>query len=256
MRVIQISDCHLQTDPAAELKGIRTQETLERVLRDIEERYPLVERLVITGDLTHDERATTYELLARRLSGWRGRLRVLPGNHDDRELLAEQFADRVERVAGRVVFWEECEHWSLIGLDSHWPGNTAGEVGVEQLDWLSERLTESKRHGPSRAVCVFLHHPPVSVGSPWLDQVGLRDGAELCAVLSQFPAVRLVCCGHIHQERVVGASGFTLLSCPSTGVPFRAETERLEVDQRLRVGYRILDFFSAGEFHSRVERLD
>ena len=255
MRVIQISDCHLQTDPLAELKGIRTQETLERVLRDIEERYPTIDRLVITGDLTHDERATTYEFLSRRLTGWRERLRVLPGNHDDRELLAEQFADRVERVAGRVVFWEEGEHWSLVGLDSHWPGNTAGELGAEQLGWLKERLSASLSRRPSSSVCLFLHHPPVSVGSPWLDQIGLRDGAELGALLAQFPAARLVCCGHIHQERVVGARGFTLLTCPSTGVPFRAETERLEVDQRLRVGYRILDFFSAGEFHSRVERL-
>lgn len=251
MRVIQISDCHVQTDPEAELKGVRTREGFERVLEDIESRYPAVDRLVITGDLTHDELATTYESIADRLTGWRERLLVLPGNHDDRELLADRFAERVRRVAGRVVFVEDLADWTLVGLDSHWPGNTAGELGEEQLSWLRGVLGERTQ----RPVCLFIHHPPLAVGSPWLDRIGLVDSARLIELLTGFPQAGLVCCGHIHQERVVVGRGMTLLTCPATGVPFLPETEELEIDHRLRVGYRILDFLPAGEFHSRVERL-
>ncbi|MFM9065988.1 MAG: phosphodiesterase [Planctomycetota bacterium] len=251
MRVIQISDCHLQTDPNAELKGVRTQESLERILLDIETRYSDADRLVITGDLTHDELGSTYDLLAQRLAAWRTRLWIVPGNHDERELMADRFADRVQRVAGRVVFVEDIGDWSFIGLDSHWPGKVAGQLGDDQLSWLRDILSaRAGRHG-----CIFLHHPPFSVGSSWLDQVGLVDAAQLLQLFADFPLVRLLCCGHIHQERVVMARGLTLLTCPATGIPFQPETNQLAVDPRLGIGYRISDFFSGGEFHSRVERL-
>jgi Icc protein len=251
MRVIQISDCHLQTDPLAELKGVRTQETLERVLLDIEARYSAADRLVITGDLTHDELGTTYELLARRLTQWQTRLWVVPGNHDDRELLADRFAARVQRVADRVVFVEDVGEWSLIGLDSHWPRKVAGQLGDDQLSWLRDVLTaRAQRH-----ICIFLHHPPFSMRSFWLDQVGLVDAAPLLKLLADYPLARLLSCGHVHQERIVRAQGITLLTCPATGVPFQPETDQLAVDPRMGIGYRILDFFSGGEFHSHVERL-
>jgi Icc protein len=205
---------------------------------------------VITGDLTHDEQRETYEFLRRRLSRWIPKLRVLPGNHDDRRWMRAVFADRIEALGERIVFDDEIGGWRLIGLDSHVPGHLHGELGPEQLHWLGQELN-SRSDLPT---CLFLHHPPMRVGSAWLDQIGLKNAALLWELLREAPQVRAVCCGHVHQEFDEVIEGVAVWVTPSTGVQFRPATATLEVDSRPR-GFRVLELFEDEALATRVLRV-
>jgi Icc protein len=252
MRIIQLTDLHLMTDPASEIRGVRTRDTFERVLQDVEAGYADADRMIITGDLTHDEKRSTYEWLRARLKDWIDRLRVIPGNHDDRAIMRDVFEDRLTktRLADRNVFVEELGDWRLIGLDSHVPGELRGELGAEQRAWLKEEL----RSTSNRPTCLFLHHPPVEVQSAWLDRIGLTDAGAFRETIEEFPQACTLFCGHIHQERTIRFGPSIVLSSPSTGVQFRPETEALVVDS-IAPGFRMIDLGENGKFHTRVERV-
>jgi 3',5'-cyclic-AMP phosphodiesterase len=248
-RIIQITDLHLFADPTAELKGICTRERLERVLAALREELSRAELLIVTGDLAHDERLETYAALRELLADWFPRVRVLPGNHDDRGFMRQVFGDIVLAAGERNVFVESAGKWRLIGLDSQIPVAVAGELGLTQRGWLEEQLIAS----PQPTV-LFLHHPPVGVGSSWLDEIRLSDAPALWQLLDRFPQVKIFCTGHIHQEMMVRHSLTVVLTTPSTAVQFRPETESLVVDD-LPPGYRILELEDDGSVRTRVIRV-
>lgn len=249
IRLLQITDCHLFADPNAELKGICTRERFNDVLAALREELPRAERLIITGDLAHDERKETYETLRELLGEWLPRVRVVPGNHDDRGAMRETFRDVVETVNGRNGFSESLGNWQLIGLDTQITGALPGEVGASQLARLEEQLA-----GTQQRVAIFLHHPPVDVGSAWLDKIGLTDAAALWNLLDRFPQVRVLCSGHVHQELAIRRGGTLVLTTPSTGVQFVPEAETLIVDDALP-GYRVLELQDNGDVRTRVVRV-
>lgn len=251
LRLIQITDLHLLADPDAELRGIRPRARLESVLAAIQAERDGTHRLIVTGDLTHDDLRETYQALRSLLADWVDILRVIPGNHDDRIAMRDAFGDRITVAAGRNLFSEELGGWKLIGLDTHISGSVAGHAGEQQIAWLAEQLENST----DRPTLLCLHHPPVSVGSRWLDDVGLQDAVELNAILYRHPQVRLVCCGHVHQELAIGGSGWTVLTTPATALQFRPGTETLEVDTAAP-GYRVIELESAGTWRSRVVRVN
>jgi Icc protein len=249
-RIVQLTDCHLFADPQAELREVRVRETFERVLDAVERQYPDADRLILTGDLTHDERPATYRSLRDRLARWVSRLRLIPGNHDNRRMMRDVFSERITALDDRNVFVDDLAEWRLIGLDSQVPGSLHGELGDAQRAWLEERLKER----PGRPTILFVHHPPVAVQSAWLDRIGLLDAEPLLERTSPSSAVRAVGCGHVHQEFAITIGAATVLTTPSTGVQFRPRTETLEVDA-LAPGFRVFELESDGTFVTRVERL-
>lgn len=249
IRILQLTDCHLFADPNVELKGICTRERLKHVLAALREELPRAERLIITGDLAHDERKETYEALRELLEEWLPRVRLVPGNHDDREAMRETFRDVVEIAHGRNGFSESLGNWRLIGLDTQITGELPGEVGAPQLAWLEKNLADTQQR-----VAIFLHHPPVDVGSTWLDKIGLTDAPALWNLLDRFPRVRVLCSGHVHQELAFHDAGALVLTTPSTGVQFVPEAETLIVDDALP-GYRVLELQDDGGVRTRVVRV-
>ena len=119
----------------------------------------------------------------------------------------------------RVTFHVLRAGWQLIGLDSQRAGETAGELGAEQLAWL-QRLLEAE---PDLDTLIFLHHPPIEVGSAWLDEIGLRDADALERLLESHGQVRLVVSGHVHQELEGTIAGARVHTTPAVGaaVPTR-----------------------------------
>lgn len=250
MRIVQLTDCHLMADPQAELKGICTRARFDQVLAAIQGYSSTADRLIVTGDLTHDEQLVTYQTLRHLLGEWFPKLRVIPGNHDDRALMRQVFDERIQVVGDRNIFVESLGTWKLIGLDSHVPGHIHGELGSAQREWLEGELATARD-----SFCgLFLHHPPVMVNSRWLDDVPLVDRAEFLSLVARYPQVRLICCGHIHQERTAIERGIPIFTTPSTGVQFRPETQILEVDSAAP-GFRILDLAEDGAIHTRVQRV-
>lgn len=250
VRVIQITDLHLFADPGAELRGVCPRSRFEAILGALQAERPSADRLVITGDLTHDDRRETYQALRELMADWIDILRVIPGNHDDRAAMREVFGDRIHAAADRNVFVDEVGSWQLIGIDTQLTGAVGGRAGAVQLEWLARQLEDSA----GRPTLLGLHHPPVAIGSRWLDEIGLEDADQLKALLARHPQVKLLCCGHIHQELATAVSGRTVLATPATAVQFQPGAEILEIDS-VMPGYRVIELDDDGAWRSRVVRV-
>lgn len=253
--ILQLTDLHLFADKEAQLKGICPWRSLARVLAAARGSGIAFDHVVLTGDLTHDGQERTYEHLREALGDWADSAWLLPGNHDDRSLVVRRSAADGRAIQSRptndrVTFSFAAGAWRVIGLDTLIPGELRGEIGREQLAWLAAELAQ---HSTSPTL-IFMHHPPVEVGSAWLDRIGLTDRAAFGALVESSPQVKLICCGHIHQEFESRLGTATALAAPSTSVQFRPGTEALECDE-LPPGFRIVTL--AGEtFATRVLRAD
>ena len=250
IRVLQLTDLHLMADPLAELKGICTRTRFDAVMRAASEVVGPVERLIITGDLAHDEKHETYSALRNQLQSWLPKLRIIPGNHDDRRAIRQTFGERIQVASDRIVFVDAVAGWTLIGLDSQVTGELRGELGSAQLHWLEQQLASRS----DQSIALFVHHPPVLIGSLWIDAIRMDDADSLWLLLDRYKQVRIVCCGHIHQEQTIVGHSAIVLTTPSTGVQFQPESESLVVDS-VWPGFRVLDLEPDGTFRTHVIRV-
>lgn len=247
-RIVQLTDCHLFADPQRSLRGIVTWPRLAAVLEDVRRRVPDAELLVFTGDTAHDEARETYESVRLVLDEWAGRVRIIPGNHDDRTCLRDLFPQGSGGPPGRVTFQVVWDNWQVIGLDSQQPGELPGSLGAEQLDWLRTRLQESLL-----PTLLLLHHPPIAVQSQWLDLIGLQDAPDFERLLQDHPHVRLVVCGHVHQS-VAGTLGqATVFTTPAVGPQFRPRSEQLAIELA-PPAYRVLELHGNGRWSTQILR--
>ena len=249
-RIVQITDLHLMADPLGELKGVCSRTNLLAVLDVLRRDFSSAERLIVTGDLAHDELLQTYESLRELLVEWLPKLCLIPGNHENRAFMRQVFGDRVLEVDDRNIFADTVGGWRLIGLDSQLVGEVRGQLGASQRDWLARELAAE----PLRPAAIFLHHPPLKVGTGWLDEIGLEDAEPLLELLRQSPQVKFVCSGHIHHEMTVVQANTLLLTTPATSVQFLPETDRLIPDP-IPPGFRIFDLEADGSFRTRVVRV-
>jgi Icc protein len=248
-RIVQLTDCHLFADATRALRGIVTWPRFAAVVDDVRRRVPDFDLLVLSGDTAHDEEPATYESVRKELGDLAGRVRVIPGNHDNRQALRDMFPDSTSGLAGRVTFHVRWDDWQVIGLDSQRPAELPGSLGGEQLAWLRARLDGA----PRVSTLLLLHHPPVAVASVWLDKIGLQDASQFERTLRDHPRVRLIACGHVHQELAASLGGATVFTTPAVGPQFRPRTEQLEIEPS-PPGYRVLELYPDGRWSTQVLR--
>ena len=118
--------------------------------------------------------------------------------------------------------------WLMVGLDSCISGEAGGEISEDEL----QRLDETVSNSSAAHVVVCLHHPPVPLGSAWLDPVKLKNGDELLHKLQSLGRVRLVVFGHVHQPYDAVHNEIRIVGTPSTCRQFEPGSEEFAVDER------------------------
>ncbi len=257
-KIIQLTDCHLFDDPAVELRGVATRARFEATLAAVRERFPDFDLMVITGDLAHDELRSTYLQLRELLDDFAERVRVIPGNHDNREFMSEVFPlASGYPVESRITFEEGLSGWRLIGLDTLVPkpperqtlsaaNESFGGIGSDQLAWLRGQLAASTEH-----TLLFTHHPPNDIRSSWLDAIGLKDREDLRAIADEFPHVRLVVSGHVHQASSCKFESAVAYTTPSIGPSFRPHCETISIGNAAP-GFRIIELEEDGSWWTQT----
>ena len=246
VRLVQLTDPHLVGDPAGEMRGVRTLDTLRRVLRGAAAEIAAADALLLTGDLVHDD-AGGYARIREELGGLGKPVLCLPGNHDDPQLLRAALADPPFRHLGHHDFGA----WRVVMLDSTIAGDAAGELPPGELDRLAAALAPGS---PPHAL-VVLHHQPMPVGSAGLDSVGLRNSAALQAAVEGLPTVRALLGGHVHQESDQRIGAVRVLTSPSTCMQFRPRAPGFEIDSR-GPACRLLQLLPDGGIATEVRWFD
>lgn len=250
LRLLQITDMHIRSVPGTEFmaSGVDTESTLQSVLDDIHANEPAGSIVVATGDLVHDPVEAAYQRLKMRLNGSHNRYFLLPGNHDNAVL--------ARKILNSDNSWCVGQHaaggWLMLFLDtSQNPDRSDGMLSRAELSRLERTLAVSgERH-----VMLFLHHPPVSVGSSWMDAIGLGNAEALFAITDRFPQIRGMVFGHIHQQYEGARKSVRMIGSPSTSIQFRPRTGQFEIDL-LPPAYRWFDFRPDGTFETGVKFLN
>lgn len=248
IRLIQLTDTHLEADPAAELKGVNVRRTLAAVLDLVRAQQADFGAFLLTGDLSHDETPASYRCLSDLLAPYGKPAYALAGNHDDPAAMAEGFSEGVMKVAtGRT---HVIGGWHLVLADSRVPGEVGGRLSDDELKALEGALGQ-RRDLPT---LLALHHHPVPTGSVWMDAIALGTPEGLFDLLGRHPQVRGVVWGHVHQEQDTARGGVRLLGTPATCIQFDPVSEAFALDDR-PPGYRWIDLMPGGTLATGVRRL-
>lgn len=252
MNILQLSDPHLLANPADTIAGRHPAtllaEGLRRALAQLGEEGVAVDRLLLSGDLCDDESWGGYVALREVLRDWSGPIDLLAGNHDQPTLLRAVMGRRAQIAPAAVALGP----WRLLLLHSHRPGCVGGWLGDRQLHWVAEQLQAA----PPGPVLVAVHHPPVPIGDPAFDPIGLHDGPELLRLLARCSGVKGLVFGHVHQHWQGGLPGrpaVPLLGCPSTLRAF-GPTQPCPLGRPEWPGGRLLCLSAEGEIRQRLLR--
>ncbi|MFQ3787843.1 phosphodiesterase [Halomonas sp. A29] len=243
MRLVQITDCHLHADPDARSRAGFPLRQLESVVAAVRDEHPDV--VIVSGDISQDETAASYQHAHRVLSALECPWFWLGGNHDQQELMKD-----VKPIRDDI----DLAGWRLVVADTSVKGYAHGELGEERIGALIERLEQDER-----PTLLVMHHPPLTVGSAWLDEIGLRDRDALWQALASFPQVKAILCGHIHQafagRQKLEHGEVMVYGCPSTTDQFLAGSDDFAIDEASRPGYRVFNL-SGEAWLTWVERVD
>jgi 3',5'-cyclic AMP phosphodiesterase CpdA len=227
-----------------------------------------VDAVVITGDCTDD--GSGWELVEAAFARWkaRGRLFVIPGNHDlylfpiassarprptqaSKRAAWQQFAERIGLELHACGAWQRAlpeADAMIVGLDSCARRQRTffrqnGAIGSAQLEWLRTVAKTSAWTEARHRIVLFHHHVvplPHGVGKRAPTEIGMRldDGRTFADVLSEVGAT-LVMHGHRHisERRHPAGHDFELFAAPSLTLGCKSGDApsfwRVELDERV-----------------------
>lgn len=243
VRLVQISDSHLFKDPQRTLLGLNTEHSFLSVLDLVLQEQPHIDLLLTTGDIAQQPDTETYQRYMAHTSRIHAPHFCVQGNHD----LDQPFQQSVtpNQLPCEVVIG----NWCCLLLDSSVDHEIAGSFSPVTLQYIESAL--QRQH--SKHVLIALHHNPIAVGSAWLDQHMLKDSQPFLALIQQYPNVKLVIHGHVHQAFSATLGNIQFLACPSTSLQFKPNSHSFEIDH-VNPGYRWFDLFPDGSVQTDLSR--
>ena len=249
LRFIHISDTHIHSDPEytrpfAARPPLACARALVRELQAL----PFEPNFILhTGDVAYDPDPNVFPFIRELFEPIAAPMHWLVGNHDDGQALQRELMGRAaEQLEPELRYEFEAGGVQILCLDSNGPrqhlDHPSGWISDTQLAWLAERC-EAK---DPRPLVVAVHHNPIPLGVPWLDNwMRMENGEALHNVL--LPArdrIRGVFHGHIHQSLQATQDGILYVAAPSAwcqllGFPI-AENDRYETDLISLPGFNLV----------------
>lgn len=252
VRILQVTDTHLFANTENTLLGVNTYRSYQAVLDAIAEENLPIDLIVATGDLVQDQSPQAYQHFADGIERIPAPCVWLPGNHDYPPAMVKTLKIAGISSAKQILIGDE---WQILMLDSQLQDVPHGELSEQQLEWMKASLDAE----PERTTLIMLHHHPLPSGCTWLDQHSLRNSHILADYLRNYPNVKAMLCGHIHQEMDENWHGIRLLATPSTCVQFKPHCTNFALDT-LAPGWRYLELSvneqSQRHITTRVHRLE
>lgn len=247
VRLVQITDSHIFSEPEGRLLGLNTRESLRAVCNNVKliEQKPDV--LLATGDLSQDSSPESYQYLAKQFEALNINTFWVAGNHDSTKVIEQHFTSDIISNSNHILIG----NWQIILLDSSVKGMVYGHLDEAELQFMEDLLL---KHSDKHALIV-LHHHPVDISCAWLDNLGLRDNHSFLELVKKNKNVKGVVWGHIHQEFDQMIDGTRWLACPSSCVQFKPGSSDFSADNKAP-GYRLLELSNDGQINTKAYRVD
>jgi 3',5'-cyclic AMP phosphodiesterase CpdA len=244
--IAHISDTHLDGSPDRFERVKAVMDYLNALPHDLD-------AVLVTGDVADHGLPEEYEQ-AREVLTSRHPLLVCPGNHDARSAFREVL--RKEPAADapvNQVFRTAAAMFALC--DSSVPGRDDGRLSAKTLAWLTEQLEVTPSEIPA---FVAFHHPPVSLQAGLIDAIRPSDGDRLAKLITRYPNVVAILCGHAHSPAATTFADRPLLVAPGVVSTLRMPWEytgvgwHLDYDMPPAVAFHVLDDLGRLTTHYRL----
>jgi len=249
LTLVQITDCHLQNNPHHLYRDYDVESGLNKLITDLLNTVKNPNALLWTGDLVHHGGPDGYHRLRQRIEKLPLPSYWIPGNHDDAELM--------QQIGGLLNQRSFCsDHWVVILLDSSAmpDGKGSGSLAESELRFLRKEL---ERY-PDKHCLVVLHHNPLPVNSRWQDRIMLANALPFWDVVTSYPQVKAVLCGHVHQDWDLEYCGVQVLTTSSSSVQFKKCSDEMLLEddpELLGPAYRVLKLHPDGSIATSVKRI-
>ena len=244
--VVQITDTHLFAECDRQWKGISTTRTLQAVLDRLQQIQPPPDLLLLTGDLSQDETPESYQRLISLIAPLRIPAYWIPGNHDNIPVMTEILN---QQPISPKKSWMQ-GNWQFVLLSSVEAGCDGGRLSPDSLQWLDSQLQQTG----DRPVMIALHHHPLAIASEIMDSMMLHNADEFFAIVDRYPQIKIVLCGHIHQEFQQQRGLVSYLGTPSTCIQLLPKTSPIVLDT-IGPGFRLLELAIDGTWETKIERV-
>ena len=199
--------------------------------------------IALTGDLIQDDSRAAYDHLVPLMEAMALPILCVPGNHDVRHMMQEAMNGPVFDYCGTFTR----NNWLIVGIDSCTDGSAAGRVNDAELVRLRKELEATD----AEHVLVCLHHPPLPVGSEWLDSVGLENAGDFLDTVAVSGKVRAAIFGHVHQAFDGMHQAIEIIGTPSTCRQFKVGSRRFALDDK-PPAYRRISLHADGSMETEL----
>ncbi|HCP81242.1 MAG TPA: phosphodiesterase [Octadecabacter sp.] len=216
MLIAQLSDTHIMA-PGEKTCGVAEMDAhLRRCVESINAVLPKPDIVLVTGDVTHKFKEEEAQHAAVILSQLEMPLFIVPGNHDDRQVLSRVFGPEICPLSdeGYVDYVIDAYPVRIIALDTLHVGHAGGHISAARLDWLRAQLDDATE----QPTVIMAHHPPLDIGVPETYEDGFSGAGDLGQLIAQYPNIERVLCGHVHLHTNSRWRGTVVTTAPSIGM--------------------------------------
>lgn len=247
-KILHITDTHLFADNRCALLGVNSNASFLSVIDEIKKQNKQYDLIVATGDFVQDGTKEAYARFAKQIKKFDAPCVWLAGNHDNFAYMQEVFR-HYQLAENKIILLGD--KWLIILLNSQVVGRAYGFLPESELSFLKNNL----EHYSNRSALVFLHHHPITSSCQWLDQHILKNSTELEKIIQNYPMIKGLGWGHIHQQRDLKWHNCTTFSTPSTCVQFKPKSYEFQLSNEDAPGWREITLKSNGTFNTEVFRI-
>ena len=217
MRIAHISDIHYNYGSDFNEKMF---DKAAKIVNKIEPDF-----VFISGDLTTEGLLTEYKLAKEKLKQINGKLAIVPGNHDERNLGFKLFPE----FFGKPSFIHTYKDLCFVGLASSEPDKDDGRLGSGRHRLIEEGIQKHKK-----MTIIGFHHHLIPIPNSGREKNIIEDAGETLDIILR-NEVPLVLMGHrhvpygvkIHKTLLVNAG---TLSCNRTRAHFGNTFNIIDID--------------------------
>lgn len=244
MKIIQITDSHLQATKTLCLNGYNTFATLQTCLTHIKQHHADLDLILATGDLSHDGSKQSYQSWLKLVQTLNVPVIAFAGNHDKQKNLLQTFARHMTRQ--HVILNSQ---WQLIQLNTVIEDQALGKLTKKSL----QRFKTLLELNDNKNIVIAMHHPPIAMHKTWLSEIRLQNHQLLFPFLEKtknYKRIKAIVCGHFHSDTHHQYEHIKIYTSPSTCFQF-TNTTKFGIEQK-PPGYRCLALKSNGEIKSKA----
>lgn len=243
-KIVQLTDSHLfASKSGAKFLGVDPYLHLKQVAQKIKTIDPSC--IIMTGDISHDKSAQSYENFSDIICDLKIKTYWYPGNHDNYELMRSIFSNNVYLHNPKKF---TIGNWLFIYVETNVSNKDYGHVSEKEIKFIEKHGGSTKNN-----VVLLMHHHPLFVKTPLIDQFVIDNGSAFLNVIKKYAQIKLIICGHAHGDYSIKFDNHLSIECgPATSIQWKKGAKTMETIRQ--PGYKIYNFHS-NSFCARGELL-